>query len=144
MYFSLMQNIGLKMYQPWYNIQAIFMMSKYYADFRRSLLGIDTFIRMVRHRGIQVKTGNKTNCPHIFHAQLVTKRVQEAHAAVVEAAKMGLEPDVTSGRIPKPDNYMQHCVRLVEGKLLTYEEMIAETKTMLAGVGFERAEMFMP
>lgn len=44
-----MQNIGLKMYQPWYNIKPIFMLSKYYGDFRRSLAGVDTFIRMVRH-----------------------------------------------------------------------------------------------
>lgn len=46
---SLMQNIGLKMYQPWYNIKPIFRISKYYDEFRRSIDSVDKFLRMVRH-----------------------------------------------------------------------------------------------
>lgn len=70
---------------------------------------------------------------HHFH-QLMAKRFREAHETIAIAAQQGLEPDVVNGRIPKPDNYVQHCMRLVEGKLMSYEEIIAETKTMLAGV----------
>lgn len=44
---NLMQNIGLKMYQPWYQIKPIFRLSKYYDQFQRSLRGIDRFIRLV-------------------------------------------------------------------------------------------------
>lgn len=42
-----MQNIGLKMYQPWYNIKPIFALSKYYTEFQHSIAGIDKFVRMV-------------------------------------------------------------------------------------------------
>lgn len=64
-------------------------------------------------------------------------RMQEARDTIAENAKYGLEPDVINGRIPKPDNYMQHCMRLVEGKLMSTEEVVAETKTMLAGVSLK-------
>lgn len=48
--------------------------------------------------------------------------------------KFGLNPELINGKIPKPDNYIRHCMRLVEGNLMSFEEVIAETKTMLAGV----------
>lgn len=45
-----MQTIGLKMYQPWYNVKLIFRLSSYYPAFKRSLDGIDDFLRMVNMR----------------------------------------------------------------------------------------------
>lgn len=35
---------------------------------------------------------------------------------------------------PKREIFIQHCLRLVDENQWTYNEMIAETKTMLAGV----------
>lgn len=70
----------------------------------------------------------------MLFAQFVAERVRHVHDEVAASVKLGLEPDLLSGRIPRSDNYLQLCARLVEGNQLTFEEMIAETKTMLAGV----------
>lgn len=43
----LMQTIGLKMYQPWYNIKIIFRFSKYFSEYRESQKGINEFFRKV-------------------------------------------------------------------------------------------------
>lgn len=58
----------------------------------------------------------------------------EIRATIAEELKAGLNPEVIHGKIPKPDNYIRHCMRLVEGNLMSFDEVIAETKTMLAGV----------
>lgn len=50
-----MKTIGLKMYQPWYNIDFIFRMSSYYLEFKQSLDGIDEFLRMVLQRIFNIK-----------------------------------------------------------------------------------------
>lgn len=60
--------------------------------------------------------------------------MREIRDTIAEELKVGLNPEVKNGKIPKPDNYIRHCMRLVEGNLMSFEEVIAETKTMLAGV----------
>lgn len=68
--------------------------------------------------------------------------MREIRATIAEELKVGLNPEVIKGKIPKPDNYIRHCMRLVEGNLMSFDEVIAETKTMLAGVSEHKYSKF--
>lgn len=78
-----------------------------------------------------------SSCNFNSTKQLLSTRVEDNRARIADDAKCGMEEDVVNGKIPKPDHYLDHCLRLVEAKLMSFDEMIAETKTMLAGVSIE-------
>lgn len=48
--------------------------------------------------------------------------------------KKEIQDDTKEYGLPKREIYIEHCLRLVEENIMTYEEVVCETKTMLAGV----------